>query len=442
MIARAEDPLVNFECGLTDFLCASMEDTANWTVSAINWLAELSLGGQGFRPGNELWNTAQSEAGVWLGMAIFVMFITFIVGIAAGAVMQRPDLIKRTALASIAALPAFYFSYFIVGQGLQIIDEFSAGILARLTGEGGFAGMFETLFAGQANWGAHTIGAAVGAAPVMQMMMVLVIMFIGLFFITFAMAFRDFVLMILITFAPLAFVLLPGKGNGDEWVKRWMSAVTAMALAKPLILGTLILVMAGLGSVDSILSGEGLTLAIGLFITAFMPILAYSFFQFMGGGAGGDEVGQRAGSSAVQKTQRVVSSAGRRIPNGGGGGRSGGGQPQPASSPAVSGSSGAPSTPGTKPGAGGSPPTQPERPGQGPAADGRFGGQPSVPEPRSTDPSPGATPPSSPSPTPSPEPGPRGGNAPSPANPPRERPPASPTLTGPSDPRPPREPKP
>lgn len=374
MIARMEDKLVDFECGVADFMCGTSEQVSNWVADLINWLAKTALGAQSFRPGDELWNTAQDETGMWLGMAIFVMMITFTVGIAAGAVMQRPDLIKRTVISSIESLPAFYFAYFIVGQGLQIIDEFSGGILERLTGAGGFAGMIEKLFSAQANWGAQAGLSVIGAAPVGQMMLILIIMCVGLLFITFAMAFRDFVLMILIAFAPLAFMLLPGKGLSDEWMKRWMSAVTAMALAKPLILGTLVLVMAGFGKIETIWSGAGLTLAIGVFITAFMPILAYSFFQFMGGGTGGDEVGQRMGGMATQRTQRGVSFGGRRMPNGGGGGAPKPVQGAPKSQATSAGGGGA------KPGANGADQkSQGARPGQGPAAGGRLGAAAAAP---------------------------------------------------------------
>lgn len=413
MLFRAEDKLVDFECGVADLMCGSMEQAANWTADAINWLANWSLGAQSFRPGDDLWNTAVDEAGVWLGMAILVMMITFIVGVAGGALLQRPDVIKRTLLATLASLPAFYFSFFMVGQGLQIIDEFSAGILDRLSGDGGFAGMIERLFSAQANWGAATAATAVGAPPVGQMMLVLVVMALGLMFITFAMAFRDFVLMILIAFAPLAFVLLPAKGMDDVWMKRWMSAVTAMALAKPLILGTLMLVMAGFKNLESIWSGAGLSLGIGVVITSFMPILAYSFFQFMGGGAGGDDVGQRFGTVTSQKTQQVVSSAARRIPNG----PRGGGGPAPA----APGAAGRGSTAGG--GGSGNPQAAPAassgqhsgggRPGQGPAANGRLEGAPQGSPPKQPAPA-------SPQPAPS---APREGSRPqTPPRPPRSEP--------------------
>ncbi len=447
MNARTEDLLVEFGCGFGDVVCLATEKQANWIADCINWLAELTLGGQDFRPGDDNWITAQAQAGTWLGMAIFVMFLTFIVGVTAGAVLQRPDLIKRTVLASLVSLPAFYFSMFVIGEGLKVIDEFSDGLLSNLTDSGGFSQIIETMFDAEANSDAF---AYIASPPIGRMLLVLVVMMISLFIIMIALAFRNFVLMILITFAPLAFVLLPAKGAGDEWVKRWMSAVTAMALAKPLIFGVLALIMAALGNVETIWSGEGLTIVIGFGISAFMPMLAYGFFQFMGGGGGGDDIGQRAGSSTSQKTQRLVSSIGRRIPNGGGGGsRVAAAASSEAAAQKSSGASSSGSSQSSKSSDSGSTKTdagskkERSRPGQGPAAKGRFDDSSAKPPERSTE-DPAAqkdgnraqpTPKQPPRSTPPPN-----TNADSRSADHRPHPPATPTLTRPA-PQVPREPK-
>lgn len=380
MLLRAEDKLVDFQCSFGDVFCSGIEMMAGWAADAINWLASMALGGQGFSPGSSLWTAATGEASQWLGMAIFVMFITCTVALAGGAVMQRPDTIKRALLATFASLPAFYFSYFFIGEGLKVIDEFSDGILARLTGVDGFGQLIESLFQAEATYaGAATLA----APPVGRMLITIIIMAIGIFFVMGAMAFRDFVLMILIAFGPLAFALMPARGASDEWFKRWLSAVTAMALARPLILGTLALIMAGFRDTDSIWSGEGLSLAIGFVIAAFMPVLAYGFFQFMGGGGGGDDIGQRAAGQSSQKTQQLVSSVSRRIPKGGGGGGGARGG-APSSTSRQSTSSTTTQKTSTSDGGAKSPQT---RPGEGPASTGRFDGgkpgKPSVP-PRST----------------------------------------------------------
>ncbi|MGJ0202758.1 hypothetical protein NHL51_01185 [Leucobacter sp. gxy201] len=370
MIAWAESPKVDFDCGFADILCAATESQANWMVDVINWLAEAVLEDEGLRPGDSLWSAVTSEAGLWLGMSIFVMFITFIVGVAAGAVMQRPELIKRSLISTALSLPAFYFAFFIVGEGLRVIDEFTGGLLTRLVGEDGFAALIEALFEGDVKLG--VVGAMV-SPPIGRMMVVIVLMAIGMVLIAVAMAFRDFALMILITFAPLAFVLMPAKGLDDVWSKRWVSAVTAMALAKPLIYGVLILTMAGFREVETVWSFKGLTLGIGFIMAAFMPIAVYGFFQFMDGGSGGDQIGQRAGSMATQKAQQTTSVLGRagakaghtigrgasKAPGGraaGGGGQRNGNGSTPAA---------------TQPNAESQAP-KPARPGAGPASSGRM----------------------------------------------------------------------
>ncbi|WP_336652988.1 MULTISPECIES: hypothetical protein [unclassified Leucobacter] len=368
MILRAEDKLVDFKCSFGDLLCASYEQQANWAADATNWLAGVALGGQGFSPESSLWTAATGEAGQWLGMAIIVMAITFTVGIAGGSLMQRPDTIKRTLLATFASLPAFYFSYFFIGEGLKAIDDFSDGILARLTGAEGFGQMIESLFQAEASYGS---GMALVAPPIGRMLVTIVIMAIAMLFIAVAMAFRDFVLMILIAFGPLAFALMPARGAKDEWFRRWLSAVAAMALARPLILGTVALVMAGFRDTETIWSSAGLSLAIGFVISAFMPVLAYGFFQWMGAGGGGDDIGQRAAGQSSQKTQQVISSVTRRIPKGGGGGRGAAPSAAPRQSANSNGSSKTPK------GDGGGGKSAQSRPGEGPASTGRLeGGKP------------------------------------------------------------------
>lgn len=403
MMFRAEDRIVDFKCSFGDILCASYEQQANWAADAINWLAGVALGGQGFSPESSLWTAATGEAGQWLGMSIIVMAITFCVGLAGGALMQRPDTIKRTLLATFASLPAFYFSYFFIGEGLKAIDDFSDGILARLTGAEGFGQMIEALFEAEASYGA---GMALASPPIGRMLVTIVIMAIAMFFIAVAMAFRDFVLMILIAFGPLAFALMPARGANDEWFKRWLSAVAAMALARPLILGTVALVMAGFRDTGSIWSSAGLSLAIGFVISAFMPVLAYGFFQWMGAGGGGDDIGKRAADQSSQKTQQVISSMTRRIPKGGGGGRGAAPSAAPRQPVPSNGSS------KTSNGEGGGGKQAQPRPGEGPASSGRLdggkSGKPSTPSQGTreapTTPKPSSTPKSPPRPSERPAP--------------------------------------
>ncbi|NLA66257.1 MAG: hypothetical protein GX862_10165, partial [Leucobacter sp.] len=302
----AEDKIVDFTCDPLDFICKNYESTANGLADAANWMADFALGGQEFATGGAMWNTATDQAGLWLGMAVIVMIITATVGFATAAIAGRGDLVKRTLFGTLLSFPATLFAYFIVGKGLDVIDEFSEGLLASITDDyGGFGAVIEAMFRDEVTMLAvaeTAVGA--GATLYVRVLIVVLAIFIGVLFITVAMAFRNFVLMLLIAFAPLAFVLLPAKGGGT-WVKRWLAAVVAMALAKPLMLGTLALVLAGFREIGTVWTPAAIYLLIGLLITAFMPLMAYSFFQFIGGdGGAGDQVGQRVGSSTTQKVQQ------------------------------------------------------------------------------------------------------------------------------------------
>lgn len=391
--AGVDDPItLDFKCTTLDAMCNIQETLGNGMASATGWIAEAALGGQDLSPGSTLWNAAIDQAGMWLGLSVVVMFITATVGIAGGAIMGRGDIVKRTMIGTLLSFPATMFAYFIVGKGLAVVDDLSDGLLARITGnDGGFGALITAMLSGTSGWAALE-SLTNPAAQIGRVLLVLVGLFIGVLFIMVAMAFRNFVLMLLIAFAPLAFVLLPAKGGG-VWVKRWVSAITAMALARPLILGTLALVFAGLQSAGSIWTPAGLSLMIGFGIAAFMPLMAYSFFQFIGGGEGGDQVGQRAagtvnqlgqqGRMAVQRRQGQTGRAGL-------GGQAGQAGQTPKPGQNQTGGASTPSGGSAKPG-GGVPGAQTPgagRPGAGPGAGtalpstGSGGGTPSsVPKP-------------------------------------------------------------
>lgn len=373
------DELLSFGCGVADPYCLMMEQVSRGMAKATSWLADETLGSQEFNTGSDLWDVAIDQAGTWLGLSVLVMFITSAVGLSVAAVMGRSDLMKRAIIGTALSFPATMFAYFIVGKGLDVIDDLSDGMLDKLTGNsGGFGELIEdVMWQGTALTAFNSLTS--GGFPIGQVVLVLLAMFVGILMIAFAIAFRNFVLMLLIAFAPLAFVILPAQGGG-VWVKRWISAITAMALAKPLILGTLALVMAGFSEIGSIWSPEGVTLLIGFAIAAFMPLMAYSFFNFIGGdGGAGDQVGSRGAGTVSQKVQQGGQQVQQfRTQQAMKGGRGAPGAPGAAAPAGAAGKPGGAAAPGVP--SGPSP-----RPGAGPGAGATFGQgpapTPSVPKP-------------------------------------------------------------
>ncbi|MDA3146514.1 hypothetical protein JSO19_03875 [Leucobacter sp. UCMA 4100] len=302
-----------------------MQKTGNGLADMINWLAEIVLVPSALDNEGGMWETAMGEAGVWLGLSLMLSFMVLVVGLSIALVKQRKDLIGRAIFGGLGTFPATMFAWWLVYQALDFVDQFSGHFTSTLTGEDGDGsiGTLFQMFEGEANWtnGLVSTLAPVGS-PILRMLLLMVMLSIGLIFVFVALAFRDFVLLLLIAFAPLAFVVLPLK-NGDVWLKRWASAVIAMLLAKPIVLGTMKLVVAGFGNVDSLWSPQGMSLSIGLIIVSFMPLMLFTFFNFVGGSDAGDQVGSRAAQGTKQQVQRVQQMVPTRFRSPGGGGSGG-----------------------------------------------------------------------------------------------------------------------
>lgn len=356
-VAEPEVEKWEFDCGFSDVVCKSSEGIANGVADMLRWALDMSLGKQGFVPGDTLWVAATGEAGQWFGIVIIVMLMATVVAISIAALRGDVKGLKRALLGMLTSIAATMFAVFALGKGLEVVDAMSDGILDRLThGEQGFKAL---LAEGLVPSSSDKVGqTAVAVSYLTQPTVVIVVMIIfvlGLLIMTVALAFRNFILMILIAFAPLAFMILPHKG-GEVWVKRWAAAVVAMLIAKPLIFGTLAMLVSALGDV-SLWGGEGITLAIGIIISGFMPLIAFSFFSFLGGSGAqiaGDQVGSQVGqkvTSQATNTTRMLASKGAAA-GGRGGGSAGGSQAAMVPVPQTPATHGTTQTPSASGGAG------------------------------------------------------------------------------------------
>lgn len=284
-----DDPL-NFQCNVLDANCKITEGMAHGLADAIEWFQTFLFVTD--KEENPLWEIAGDQINMWLGLAVTVMIITSIVGVATALVTQRSDLMKRTIIGSVLAFPATIFAYFAVYQALRVADDVAEGLMKDT---GGLSGAFGMLRQGNTGaTGALTATVFSGTKTVLTLLL-LIVLLLGLIVIFFALAFRDFALLLLIAFAPLAFILLPLK-NGEVWVKRWVAAIFAMILAKPLIMATLGLIGTGFAKEQALFSATGFTLGIGMFIVGFMPLMLFSMFSFIGGSSDSDGVGSRVGA--------------------------------------------------------------------------------------------------------------------------------------------------
>lgn len=328
-LLRGEDAEeLEFGCSFGDLICMAFEAQARGLGKFLGWLAELVLGSQKLAPGTKLWDSAIDEAGNWFAVSILVMLATGVIALATGMLSMKKQNVFFALGGLAAAIPSTYLALGVGGELLKLSDDYSDLALKRLGGEDGFANIFRA--AAQGGTGSDIGGVATmvlsgGTANALPTMLMMILLIIGLIMMSFAIAFRNLGIMILIAFAPLAFMSVPMKG-GWGITKKWGLAGIALLLSKPLMFGVLAMLLKSADGM-ALFSPETLTIATGLFVVSFMPMMAYSFFSFLGSGnesqAGqnvGSAAGQKAGQPAKQASSMVLSRGVGGISKGIGGG--------------------------------------------------------------------------------------------------------------------------
>lgn len=403
MYAMEEAEQIEFGCSFGDLICTSFESQARGMGDFLGWLAELVLGSQDLSPGSKLWDAAIGETSNWFAISIIVMLATGVIALATGMLSMKQTNVWMAIAGICAAIPSTYLALTLGGELLRISDMVSELTLERLGGEEGFANVFRAT--AQGGTGSDLGGTAAnlltgGTASALPTLLMLILVIIGLIMMSFALAFRNLGLMILIAFAPLAFMAVPMKG-GWGIAKKWGLAGIALLLSKPLMFGVLAMILKTADGM-TLFSPETLTVATGLFVVSFMPMMAYSFFSFLGSGNENMAGQQMAGQAAQKATAPGRQAATTASMRGGGmfrGGSGAGAAGKAVASKPGSAGKGAPSTgkgggagsggAGTPSGGGGTPqvPGGPKpQSGRGPStpSGGRGGGAPTPkPAPRS-----------------------------------------------------------
>lgn len=309
MYRLADDaPEVDFECNFTDFLCTGYESVAQGLSWFLDWLAKNTLGNNDLAPGTGLWDTAIGEVGMWFGIAIVVSLGIATIGIMRGTLQLGGRGTWVTLLGILSGIPATYLALTLGGALLDWSDQISDYLLTRIGGPDGFVNVIRNAqAAGVDGTMGEVIKGTVGFVPTVAM---LLIMSLGILFMNVALAFRNFVIMILIAFSPLAFMAVTMQG-GWSMARKWAMTGIALLMAKPLMFGVLAMVLSGAKG-STLFSAGTLTLAVGMFITAFLPIMVFSFFNFLGDAGGGDHVASAAAAQA-SKGASVAKRGGQQV---------------------------------------------------------------------------------------------------------------------------------
>jgi hypothetical protein len=317
---------IDFKCNVLDYFCLAQEsisrNVAKWATDSISWVFDQSA----FDSSSILFTVATDEAGFWWTIVGFVVIAAVAIAIAIAAIAANPKLMVRAFLGLLGTFAITWLAIWGVGKLLDVVDGLTAPILAHGLATGGIQQtvmklMYPSDFAGVVQSTSPTV-----------IMLSLLALGVGLVIDAFVNSLRNFGLMVLIAFAPLAFSILATKA-GSGWWRNWWSAVIALVLTKPLVLGLLVLVLNGTGKVGSLYTIQALPLIIGLFMSLLMPFVAFGLFSFVGAQAAGatDAFGHHAKGAARSAGNAAVRRVGRRGSSGGGSGgvgkTSGGGTP-------------------------------------------------------------------------------------------------------------------
>lgn len=303
MFGMDGDAKFNFGCKPLDFVCPVMEDFSTSLVRFITDLIESMVkDGRQVGAGSNIWGAIVSHdaQGAWWTVGIVITLLTGIVGMASAAIRMDKQGLFRAILAMLLSMPITVIVLRVIGAGIREIDYFSSDLLTGALGNSIISVFSDPVFRAPKDITGPVLGAEISF---WQIVIMLLWAFVGALFMSFALAFRDLILILLIAFAPVAFAAMPLR-QGSVWIQRWASAVISMVLAKPLMFGALKLFSVMLSS-DKIepFSVDAIPIYLGMILSAFMPLMAYSFFNFVGS-VGSDQVGSQA---AVRGRQQLSS---------------------------------------------------------------------------------------------------------------------------------------
>lgn len=392
---------INFGCQFADVQCEAMQsigqNVGSWVAQNIANVFDATA----FNTSSTLWSVATNMSGFWWTIIGFFVLGAGAIGMTAAAITGKWRLFLRAIIGVGGTFAATFTAIYVLGKVLNIVDGLDAPILAFGTSSGGFQQTIMKLMV------PPSAGAGSAIAGGFSAVIAILALAGGLVVLAFVNSIRDLGLEVLVAFAPLAFALL-GLKIGGLWVRRWVSAVFALVITKPLTLGLVVLSMNGAGAIGSLYTIQALPILIGFFMSFFMPFVAFGMFSFIGGAAAGatEAIGQRMGSHAKAAGRTAMRSARSTTGSlGASGGRGASGRPgasartaRPASTSAAS-SGSLPSTTSTSTStsAAGTPSTHPSQPaaatpstapGNGTAAPGTSSGaaaeEPSAPVTRVT----------------------------------------------------------
>lgn len=224
---------------------------------------------------DEAW--VRQNIAIMVTIALPVVTILFLVQVIVGTIRRQPGVVVRAVTGAGYALVGAAVSLVVVQLLLKVVDQLSAGV-AEASGYS----IRDAASVVAVPVGLDDLGAGAAATILFSLLFI-----VGALLIFATLLVRKALIIVAVVFAPLAFA--GGTATMTSgWVRKWATAVFALAVSKLVIVVILILGVSAVGGVDH--DGESISsLMVGalmLLIACIAPWSVYRFVSFMGTSAG------------------------------------------------------------------------------------------------------------------------------------------------------------
>lgn len=297
---------LDFNCHVEGAVVSLLLNLANM-LSSLSWLMVRSAftGNAGTIEDNE-WSISTAMTSRWGLVLLVVVFalvlVQMIMSAASGNIRQAVNAFFSGILAWPTTLVAVWLTVVLTGA----TDRLTMGVLS--SGQGPSEDIFNRFMTNLETFSLNEIHEDVSKAFMIVLM--LAISTIASIVLSLMLSFRNFALICLVGFSPLAFMAMPMVPIRG-WITKWAQAVMALIMAKPIAAGMLVL------SVDLGANSDGiyqwLTAVVAMGMAAFAPVITLRLFAFMGAetasayGGQGQAVMNNAGAGVARGGRAVVS---------------------------------------------------------------------------------------------------------------------------------------
>lgn len=300
-------------CNTFDLACQAGEVVDSLLVFAANTMSTFSwmmivaafTGNAGTIEDNE-WSVATTMTSRWglvlLVVVVALVLVQMLISVASGNIRQAISAFVAGLLSWPTTLVAVWLTVIVTGA----TDRLTVGVLG--SGSESAGGLIARFFSGLEDLPLNAIEETGSKAFLLAGM--LAVSTIAALLLSLMLAFRNFALICLVGFSPIAFMAMP-LASIRVWAGKWAQAVAALVMAKPIAAGMLVLAVDLTAAADGIF--QWLVGVVAMAMAAFAPVITLRLFSFMGAetaasyGGQGQAVLTNAASGTARGGRALVS---------------------------------------------------------------------------------------------------------------------------------------